>query len=75
MARKLALIIGNSQHQDACLAKLTAPEVDVRELVDTLQSPHIGNFDEVVPLMNEDCATVRRAIAASSRPGVATICC
>lgn len=63
MARKLALIIGNSQYQDACLAKLTAPEVDVRELVDTLQSPNIGNFDEVVPLLNEDCATVRRAIA------------
>src|SRR5688572_14141015 len=63
MARKLALVIGNSQYQDACLAKLTAPEVDVRELVDTLQSPNIGSFDEVVPLLNEDCATVRRAIA------------
>ena len=63
MARKLALIIGNSQYQDACLSKLTAPDVDVRALVDTLQSPGIGNFDEVVPLMNEDCATVRRAIA------------
>ena len=63
MARKLALIIGNSQYQDTCLAKLTAPEVDVRELVDTLRSPNIGNFDEVLPLLNQDCATVRRAIA------------
>jgi hypothetical protein len=30
MARKFALIIGNSQYEDACLSKLAAPDVDVR---------------------------------------------
>src|SRR5262245_28577649 len=63
MARKLALIIGNSQYDDAGLAKLAAPDVDVRALADVLKAPGIGGFDEVIPLMNEGLATVRRSIA------------
>jgi hypothetical protein len=63
MARKLALIIGNSQYEDAGLARLAAPDVDVRTLVDLLQTPGIGAFDEVIPLLNEGLATVRKAIA------------
>ena len=63
MARKLALIIGNSQYQDACLAKLAAPDVDVRALADVLSTPGIGAFDEVTQLLNEGLATVRKAIA------------
>jgi hypothetical protein len=63
MARKLALIIGNSQYQDAGLAKLAAPDVDVRALAEVLRTPHIGAFDEVTPLLNEGLANVRRAIA------------
>src|SRR5262245_45974992 len=65
MARKLALIIGNSQYDDAGLAKLAAPDVDVRALVEVLQEPSIGGFDEVISLLNERHATVRRAIARS----------
>ena len=63
MARKLALIIGNSQYDDAGLARLAAPDVDVRALAEVLGTPGIGAFDEVVPLLNEGLATVRRAIA------------
>ena len=63
MARKLALIIGNSEYEDAALARLAAPDVDVRALAEVLSTPGIGAFDEVVPLLNEGLATVRRAIA------------
>ena len=63
MARKLALIIGNSQYDDAGLARLAAPDVDVRALAEVLSTPGIGAFDEVIPLLNEGLATVRRAIA------------
>ena len=63
MARKLALIIGNSQYEDAGLARLAAPDVDVRALGEILQTPGIGAFDEVIPLLNEGLATVRKAIA------------
>jgi uncharacterized caspase-like protein len=63
MARKLALIIGNSQYEDAGLSRLAAPDVDVRALVDILRTPGIGAFDEVTPLLNEGLATVRKAIA------------
>jgi hypothetical protein len=63
MARKLALIIGNSQYEDAGLARLAAPDVDVRALADVLHTPGIGAFDEVIPLLNEGLATVRKAIA------------
>jgi hypothetical protein len=63
MARKLALIIGNSQYEDTGLAKLAAPDVDVRALAEVLQTPGIGAFDEVTPLLNEGLATVRKSIA------------
>jgi len=63
MARKLALIIGNSQYEDAGLSRLAAPDVDVRALADVLRTPGIGAFDEVTPLLNEGLATVRKAIA------------
>jgi hypothetical protein len=63
MARKLALIIGNSQYEDACLSRLAAPDVDVRSLATVLKAPRIGGFDEVTPLLNEGLATVRKAIA------------
>jgi Caspase domain len=63
MARKLALIIGNSQYEDTGLARLAAPDVDVTALAEVLQTPGIGAFDEVTPLLNEGLATVRKAIA------------
>ena len=47
MARKLALIIGNSQYDDAGLARLAAPDVDVRALAEVLSTPGIGAFDSI----------------------------
>jgi Caspase domain len=63
MARKFALIIGNSQYEDAQLSKLAAPDVDARALAEILETPDIGGFDEVLPVLNEGLASVRKAIA------------
>src|SRR5262245_2954857 len=63
MAGKFALIIGNSQYEDSSLGRLTAPAVDVRGLEEVLQSPDIGQFDAVTTLIDEDFASVRRAVA------------
>ena len=63
MAGKFALIIGNSRYDDGSLGRLKAPDIDVHELEDVLNAPEIGHFDEVVTLLNQDCASVRKAIA------------
>src|SRR5262245_61201769 len=63
MADKFALIIGNSRYEDARLSRLKAPDVDVRELERVLKSPDVGQFTRVDALVNEDCATVRKAVA------------
>jgi uncharacterized caspase-like protein len=63
MAGKFALIVGNSRYNDDSLGRLKAPEIDVHELESVLKSPEVGHFDEVATLLNQDCASVRRAIA------------
>jgi hypothetical protein len=63
MARKLALIIANSQYEDAQLSKLAAPDVDARALAEIFETPEIGGFDDVLPVLNEGLAGVRKAIA------------
>ena len=63
MSGKFALIIGNSRYDDASLGRLKAPDIDVHELEGVLKSPEVGRFDEVVTLLNQDCASVRKAIA------------
>jgi uncharacterized caspase-like protein len=63
MAGKFALIIGNSRYDDSSLGRLKAPELDVQELEGVLKAPDVGHFDEVTTLLNEGCATVRKAIA------------
>jgi len=60
---KLALIIGNSEYEDASLAKLVTPDVDVAALAEVLRDPEIGAFDEVVALVNQPASTIRRSIA------------
>jgi hypothetical protein len=61
--RKLALVIANSCYDDAGLAGLAAPDIDIRGFADVLKDPAIGKFDEVIELLNRDSAVVRRAIA------------
>lgn len=63
MARKIALIIGNSEYDDASLARLITPSEDVNDLAALLKSPDIGGFDEVLALVNESAAALRRSIA------------
>jgi Caspase domain/TIR domain len=63
MSGKFALIIGNSRYDDASLGRLKAPDIDVYELESVLKSPEVGRFDEVTTLLNQDCASVRKAIA------------
>jgi len=63
MSGKYALIIGNSRYDDASLGRLKAPDIDVHELEGVLKAPEVGHFDEVVTLLNQDCASVRKAIA------------
>ena len=63
MAGKFALIIGNSRYDDSSLGRLKAPELDVQELEAVLKAPDVGHFDEVTTLLNEGCASVRKAIA------------
>ena len=63
MSGKFALIIGNSRYDDASLGRLKAPDIDVYELESVLKSPEVGRFDEVATLLDQDCASVRKAIA------------
>jgi hypothetical protein len=63
MSRRIALLIGNTDYEDRGLAKLTSPEMDMRELAGLLQDPQIGAFDEVTPLFNHPFADVYPAIA------------
>src|SRR6185503_4975068 len=63
MAGKFALIVGNSRYNDDSLGRLKAPEIDVHELESVLKSPEVGRFDEVATLLDQDCASVRKAIA------------
>ena len=63
MSRRLALIIGNSEYDDATLARLKKSDADVRDLAEALQDPEIGGFDEVSSFLNEPAHIVRREIA------------
>jgi TIR domain/Caspase domain len=63
MAGKFALIIGNSHYEDASLGRLKAPDVDVQGLEEVLKAPDVGHFDEVITLLNESGASVRKAVA------------
>jgi uncharacterized caspase-like protein len=63
MGRKLALVIGNSEYDDASLARLITPSGDVDDLAALLKSPEVGGFDEVLTLVNEAATSVRKAVA------------
>ncbi len=63
MGRKVALVIGNSEYDDASLARLITPSEDVNDLATLLKSPEVGGFDEVLALVNEAATSVRKAIA------------
>lgn len=64
MSQKLALIIGNSEYDDAGLARLVTPGADAGDLAGILRDPQVGGFDEVTALVNQSAAAIRRSISA-----------
>jgi hypothetical protein len=63
MSSKFALIIANTEYQDASFAKLSAPGKDAEEFAGVLQDPELAAFDDVQVLINESEGKTRRAIA------------
>lgn len=61
---RYALVIGNSRYDDPKLSQLRTPEADTRELAKVLRTKSIGNFDEVISLLDQTEAKTRRAISA-----------
>ena len=64
MARRYALVIGNSEYEDTTLSQLKTPEADVHALASALRDPQVGGFDEVQEMINQPESAVRRAISA-----------
>jgi len=63
MSSKFALVIGNTDYQDASFAKLTAPGKDAEEFAQVLRDAELAAFDDVQVLINEGEGTTRRFIA------------
>jgi hypothetical protein len=61
--RKFALIIGNNVYEDTHFAQLRTPEEDVTALVEILQDPKIGGFEEVQTLVNKPSFEIEEKIA------------
>lgn len=62
MYKKFALIIGNTLYEDRHFAQLKTPEQDVMALVETLQDPAIGGFEQVQALVNQSSSDIEAAI-------------
>src|SRR4030095_7470379 len=63
MTSKFALVIANTEYQDASFAKLTAPGKDAEEFAHVLREPEFAAFDDVQVLINEAERKPRRSIA------------
>ena len=63
MSSKFALVIANTEYQDASFAKLAAPGKDAEEFAGVLQDKELAAFDHVQVLLNEGESSIRRAIA------------
>ena len=63
MPSKFALVIANTEYQDASFAKLTAPGKDAEEFAYVLREPELAAFDDVQVLLNEGESKIRRSIA------------
>ena len=61
---KYALIIGNDKYTDPILARLSTPGADTWGLAHLLRDEKIGNFDEVIPLINQTEGEIRRALSS-----------
>ncbi len=60
---KYALIIGNDQYEDLKLSRLKTPTEDVGGLAKILRDKEIGDFDDIVLVVNKTESETRRAIS------------
>jgi len=60
---KFALVIANTEYQDASFAKLTAPGKDAEEFAQVLRDAELAAFEDVQVLLNEGESKIRRSIA------------
>jgi formylglycine-generating enzyme required for sulfatase activity/uncharacterized caspase-like protein len=60
---KFALVIANTEYQDANFAKLTAPGKDAEEFAHVLRDAELAAFEDVQVLLNEGESKIRRSIA------------
>jgi formylglycine-generating enzyme required for sulfatase activity/uncharacterized caspase-like protein len=60
---KFALVIANTEYQDASFAKLTAPGKDADEFAQVLRDAELAAFDDVQVLLNDVESKIRRSIA------------
>ncbi|MEM1251682.1 MAG: SUMF1/EgtB/PvdO family nonheme iron enzyme [Cyanobacteria bacterium P01_H01_bin.21] len=63
MAKKIALLIGVGEYGNG-LKPLRCPTNGVNAMQGLLENPDIGDFDEVVPLINPDVGTMQARIGA-----------
>jgi hypothetical protein len=63
MSSRIALLIANGTYDDPAFRALARPTTDVEALSRVLADPAIGEFDTVVPLIDADCNTIRKAVA------------
>jgi len=63
MTSKFALVIANTEYQDARFAKLTAPGKDAEEFAQVLRDAELAAFQDVQVLLNERESKIRRSIA------------
>lgn len=63
MTSKFALVIANTEYQDASFAKLTAPGRDAEEFAQVLRDVELAAFDDVQVLLNDGESKIRRSIA------------
>ncbi|MDJ0899308.1 MAG: caspase family protein [Xenococcus sp. MO_188.B8] len=59
--RKIALLIGVTKYGEG-FSNLPAPKEDVEKMSEILNSPDIGNFSKVTPLINPDVQEMRYSI-------------
>jgi formylglycine-generating enzyme required for sulfatase activity len=60
---KFALVIANTEYQDASFAKLTGPGKDAEEFAQVLRDAELAAFEDVQVLLNEGESKIRRSIA------------
>lgn len=62
-SRRYALLIHTDSFEDEFLAQLKTPQNNTKKLIELLENPNIGEFDEVICVINESGDETRRIIS------------